>query len=433
MSNSKWSIYDSQIAKLIADGMNPEHHSAIARAILGDDAAYYDVTLLRTYVKRHWKRICEETGQQFTFTETKQYKSEDSPKGMFPAAKSDGSIMTIDEFCRHYKLEPSQVKSYKLVTHNGSAFYNIASHTINDVDPLEAITPEFIEELVKKHTKVKYQKSLQFSDVEFFDRLVFTDAHLGMETTSETSMYSDPWDEQAILARLEVMIESMGRYRRGNELYITDLGDFMDGYNGYTARNDHKLPQNMTTQKAFDLGVEFKLRILDAAVEKYQRVFLDNICNDNHGGTLAYLVNSAVEKIANHRYIKGEVIVRNHKKFISHFEAFNRVFVISHGKDQQFMKAGMKASPSMDNIMKIDGYIKTNGLYKYENITFDKGDSHQCILDFTTSDDFAYLSYPSFAPQSEWVQTNYKKGRSGFVIQNFDINTKVITFTPIFF
>ena len=35
------------------------------------------------------------------------------------------------------------------------------------------------------------------------------------------------------------------------------------------------------------------------------------------------------------------------------------------------------------------------------------------------SDDFDYYNYPAGSPSSQWVQNNFKKGRRGFVIENF--------------
>lgn len=422
--NPKYAQYEQQIQAMFAEGLRS---SKIATRILGS-SSHEEWIPLRSYIQRRQSK-----GDTIPHPLQNVAVGEKQQRWSPTALKEDGTLMNLREFCEVYGLNYEEARGAKLVNHSGLPTYNIASVVNREDEPLSFFTPEFVEDLVKKHTKVRYQKALTFDKPDFFDRLVITDAHIGMETISETTMYEYPWDRAAIDARLEIVIDSLKKYKRGNDLYITDLGDFMDGYNGNTSRAGHPLPQNMTTQQAFDYALEFKLRLLDNAVQVYTRVFLDNVCNDNHGGTLAYLVNSAVEKIAQHRYMKDEVVVRNHKKFLSHFVVGNRAFVISHGKDQAFMKSGMSPKAKPDDITKVDGYIKANGLYAYPFITFDKGDSHQCILDLATSDDFFYLSYPSFAPQSEWVQTNYKKGRSGFVIQNFDIQTGVVTFTPIFF
>ncbi len=41
------------------------------------------------------------------------------------AWNNKGYMMDIDEYCEHYKLPRNDVKSYKLVSHTGTPFYNI--------------------------------------------------------------------------------------------------------------------------------------------------------------------------------------------------------------------------------------------------------------------------------------------------------------------
>jgi hypothetical protein len=422
---SKWSQYDEQIKAAYSDGNTKTYH--IAKLILGAEADKYDLDVFRTYIKRNFSTTPNDLGN-VTTTETKQYNY----AAVLSARKEDGGIMSAKEFCQHYGLPYEEAKSYKLLTHTKYPTYNIASHNVNE-DEREQITPELIEAIVKKHIRpIYFAQPKSIKECNFVDRVVFTDTHIGMEVSSATSQYDGDWKPATILNRFKQMMQMLSKYKRGSELYLIDLGDYMDGYDGFTARKEHKLPQCMDTQEAFDLGVECKLLILDAAIQMYDHVTLDNVCNDNHGGSFAYLVNSAVEKIALHRYGKN-VQVRNHRKFINHYIIKNRAFVFSHGKDEKFMKRGMKASPDLTDIQKVDAYCKSNGLYAYPEITFEKGDSHQAILDFSTSDDFAYLSYLSFAPQSEWVQTNFKQGKSGFVIQNINFEDKAISFTPVFF
>jgi hypothetical protein len=69
---------------------------------------------------------------------------------------------------------------------------------------------------------------------------------------------------------------------------------------------------------------------------------------------------------------------------------------------------------------KIDQYLKQNKIYKdSELIIFCKGDSHLCLFDNCTSDDFLYWNYPALSPSSNWIKNNFKMGRRGFVCESF--------------
>ena len=278
----------------------------------------------------------------------------------------------------------------------------------------------FIEDLIKKHIKPIKQTNHAKELTNTFDRLVFTDVHIGMDTNKDGyAMYSTKWDEAEIFNRLTSMVENVKLNAKSNILYIDDLGDYLDGWDGETTRKGHKLPQNMDNQKAFDVAVSFKVQLIDMLISSYDNIIMNNICEDNHAGSFGYIVNSAVKQICELKYSNVNVI--NHRSFINHYYVGKHCFVISHGKDSKNLKFGFKPVLDTKQIEKIDGYLKHNNIYKNsEFIEFSKGDSHQMIFDYATSDDFDYFNYPAFSPSSEWVQTNFKKGRSGYVMFNIE-------------
>lgn len=254
----------------------------------------------------------------------------------------------------------------------------------------------------------------------FYDRTVYTDAHVGM-TPNENgfSLYGGKWDEDEIMHRGGKIASHTLEHQKSDILILDDLGDFMDGYDGETVRKGHKLPQNMDNETAFDIGLKFKLSKVDALAPKYKKIVCNNICNDNHAGSFGYIVNSAFKSVIEARY--DNVTVNNHRSFISHYFMGNKCFIITHGKDGKNLKFGFKPVLDPKQIEKIESYIKHHKLYDYD-IEFSKGDSHQFIFDYSTSDSFDYCNYPALSPSSEWVQTNFKKGSSGFVTFNYKEN-----------
>ena len=280
---------------------------------------------------------------------------------------------------------------------------------INEID---------FEAIIKKHiTPYQLTPVSKNTGVFTFDRLVFTDVHIGMTTNKNGfSLYGGKWDEQQIDKNLDSMISHTLENRCGKTLIIDELGDFMDGWDGQTVRKGHELPQNMDNEKAFDVGFSFKIKLIDALAPHYNKIICNNICNDNHAGSFGYVVNSAFKKFIEQRY--NHVIVNNVRKFIDHYLYGKNCFIISHGKDGKHLKFGFKPVLDTKQIEKIDNYIKEHKLQDYI-IEFSKGDSHQKIFDESTSDTFDYYNYPAFSPSSEWVQSNFKKGFSGFELFNY--------------
>jgi hypothetical protein len=260
-----------------------------------------------------------------------------------------------------------------------------------------------------------------------FDRLVFTDTHIGMTPNEDGySLYGGKWDAEEVSWRLAEIVNHAISNQKSNTLYIDDLGDFFDGFDGKTVRREHDLPQNMDNQKAFDVGFEFKRRMIESLLRNYDKIICHNVCESNHSSSFDYIVNSAI-KVYMEKCYEGRVEVVNHRRFIEHYNVGKYIFILTHGKDSKCLKFGFK--PHLDAIQegKINNYIDEHYLLQSGSIIeFSKGDSHQYLFDNSTSDRFNYYNYPALSPSSNWVQTGFKKGKSGIVFFNYSESGKSI-------
>lgn len=330
----------------------------------------------------------------------------------------DGNIISITE---KLQSEPIQVPD------NHEIIRTSTNKTTGQQWVITAPKKETIEEntinfekIIKKHIKPVDKDIKKVKSKYLFDRLVYTDVHIGMETNENGfSLYGGKWDEKEIRKRLKAIITHTIANKKSNVLVIDDLGDFMDGWDGETVRKGHRLPQNMDNEKAFDLGVYFKVYLIDVLINHYDKIVCNNVCNDNHAGSFAYVVNSSVKQILEQKY--KNVKVNNIRKFIDHYFIGKYCFILTHGKDGKNLKFGFKPFLDPKQIEKIKNYIDHhNILAKSEFIEFSKGDSHQKVFDESSSDTFDYYNYGALSPSSEWVQTNFKKGKSFFEFFNFD-------------
>ena len=356
---------------------------------------------------------------------------EKEPKG-FTAIGPDGKLMSMEKYCDHYGLDFLKIRSYKLISHSGIPFYNIVFYSPEEETVIDISSN--LEEVVKKYISRVPTPSVSFKKSKWFDRVVYTDTHIGMNVNGKDgdSLYEGKWDKEELLNRLALMVSHIKNNQRSNTLVVDDLGDFLDGLGGQTTRKGHELPQNMNDKEVFDLALEFKIRLVDSLVYDYEKIVCNNITNDNHSGVFSYFVSSAVKQILEAKY-PGKVEVNSIKKFMHHYSIGKHTFVISHGKDIGEQKFGFK--PKLDAIQaeKIDQYCKENRLYNGNFIEFSKGDSHQAIYDDTTSNDFSYYNYPAFSPPSNWVKTNFKNSKSGFNFFNVDEESNIKISIPYWF
>lgn len=238
------------------------------------------------------------------------------------------------------------------------------------------------------------------------------------------SLYDGVWNESELYKRGEVFVNEVIKNQKSDFLFLNDLGDYMDGWDGLTTRGGHALPQNMDNQKAFDVGLRFKIMLIDALFRHYNKIHLVNICNDNHAGSFGYIVNSALKTYLELKY--GDAIqIDNQRKFIDHYIIDNRCFILTHGKDDKSLKFGFKPQLDAVQIEKIKNYIDEYKLHQYQ-IEFSKGDSHQLLFDHTSSTAFEYQNFGAFSPPSDWVKTNFKNTISCFTTFNYYEKQKTI-------
>jgi hypothetical protein len=282
------------------------------------------------------------------------------------------------------------------------------------------------EKLLENAPKIKTEKVKRSVYEGEFDKLVFTDVHIGMDSSDKgRSLYPSEWNEDILFERLSKMIDYTLAKQNSNVLYILDLGDYLDGFNAQTTRGGHSLPQNMSNQKAFDVGFLFKTMLITHLSPFYDKIYVRNICNDNHSGDFAYFVNQFFKT-----YVERDlqnVVITNQTSFIDHELIGNYCFVTTHGKDTHNLKFGFRPKIDANQINKIVGYLNTNQLLnKGYEIIFEKGDSHLYLFDSSSSDVFKYYNYPAFSPSSNWVMTNFQLGKSGFIHFNYGKEQKSI-------
>jgi hypothetical protein len=318
--------------------------------------------------------------------------------------------------CERVGIDPSKVDAYWHKSKHFSLKVKGDSNEATSIDFDRIISECFNDKTMVRKVPNKYTDKT-------FDRLVWTDVHVGMDASRNgLALYPVDWGSESLMSRINEMIEFVVINKSSDTLVIDELGDYMDGWDGETTRKGHKLPQNMTNEEAFDVGLKAKIFLIDSLSKVYKHILCNNICEDNHAGAFGYVVNSAFKQVVDHKYNNVEVV--NHQKFINHYIIGSHAFIITHGKDSRNLKFGFKPILDPRTSEKISQYIRHNSDLRFvENMEFSKGDSHQCLFDMCTSDEFDYFNYPAFSPSSEWVQTNFKKGRSGFVMQNISMHT----------
>lgn len=166
-----------------------------------------------------------------TVTETNQYKS----KPKMSALKPDGSMMNIREYCEHYGIDFEDVRSYKLVSHTGIPYYNIASRSFDQIDPVE--WEKVREEIKKDLSSIKYKTKTSTKTGKRTVVVTIADLHFGayIDGLIKTHKFS-----------ISILVDKLKEIARitntlsADKVHVHILGDLIESFTGLNHKNSWK-------------------------------------------------------------------------------------------------------------------------------------------------------------------------------------------------
>jgi len=346
------------------------------------------------------------------------------------------NLRRIEDEAISQGLNPKDVKHGWLKTKESSLFFKNPLFSDGGLD--ELAIARVVDRLVEKHKTTFVRKSIPKPEKEsdVLLKVIVSDAHVGMNPNPDgnalfqyeynSEIYQESMDK--ILTSVEKEFSTYGFF---DEIHILDLGDLADGWNGYTTRGGHELPQNLTNDQVFELCVDTKVSMIRELVEsnKANRIILRSICNDNHSGDFGLIINLTIKKMINLLYRDEVVEVDIIRRFIEHRIYGDHCFILTHGKDKKERKIGFPIVLNDNAIRIINDYIEHYEI-RSKFIHVEKGDLHQ--IGYQRTKKFDYRNYMSFAPPSSWIQHNFGDSYSGYSTQVVHKETNDICHTDYF-
>lgn len=233
--------------------------------------------------------------------------------------------------------------------------------------------------------------------------LYLSDMHIGAYV-SPLSIYSNPYDKDEVIRRINIILNRVHdlheTYKGFDNIYVCNLGDSLDGYNGQTTRGGHSLPQNMCNKEQIHTFI-FVMNYLFTELNKleYNKMHYYCVGESNHDGDFGYAANVALETILANKGVNCTIF----DKFIGEFKAGETTFILCHGKDNKDMFKNLPLTLNIKTENFINEYLDTKGISG--NVIFIKGDLHQSATTYGRR--FTYRSVGSLFGSSEWMHKNF--------------------------
>jgi hypothetical protein len=313
----------------------------------------------------------------------------------------------------------------------------------------EQLLKDAQKELVDLKSKFKDWESLinnlNIDDIEPFEikfeetdgekaLVVFlSDQHVGAHTKEE-SIYDNDYNEKEfnnrMIKTLEMVRGQLALYGRFDRIFIVNLGDALDGFNGQTTRGGHGLPQNLNNRGQFNVYLEGMIKFFETLYEMDAANNIDYYCvgDDNHSGDFGFFANKALEIYLSIKF--PNMVIDIFDKFIGTMEYGDHMYILSHGKDKEDKKHGFKLelNPATENFF--NEYVHRKNI-KNKHITVACGDLHQSLTQHAKR--FRWKRVLSMYGASKWIHTNFGFSRAGLNYEVIDKNKEEITEGIIWF
>lgn len=168
-----------------------------------------------------------------TTTTTAQY----SKRKVLTAYDQDGKLMNIEQYCNYYGIPFDQAKTYKLVTHTGVPFYNIASNIINE--PTEdLIDADELRQLISEDLKgYKYKSNPKAIYNKKINVVKISDLHFGAYI--DNLIKSKDYSISILAERLRDAADIINS-DPSEEVHVHILGDLIESFTGLNHKNSWK-------------------------------------------------------------------------------------------------------------------------------------------------------------------------------------------------
>ena len=249
--------------------------------------------------------------------------------------------------------------------------------------------------------------------------IYLSDIHLGASLESG-ALYKENnnYGFEEAKRRLSEVIDRISDLGSFGTVNICLLGDNIDccGHFGKTSRLDHEMPENMDPREQFNKFIELYdwfIRSLDenGIVEKEINVY--SVPFGNHAGNYEYALNTTLKYYTQARFPNINFTLFD--QFFGVFEQNNIKFILTHGKDEKFMKKGLPLNVDDKNKVKIYEWLDDNKLYG-DNIHIIKGDLHSNNLNSCKR--FTYRNVLSLFGASDY--SNYGFSRNSYGV-SYDV------------
>ena len=288
-----------------------------------------------------------------------------------------GVMLNIDEYCEFYNLPRNDIKSYKLVSHSGTPFFNILFKEQLPEDV--GVNFDKVKELLKKEVKnvYKYKPNKNYKKGEGV--LKWSDLHFG--SYIRNIMHVEDFDKDILLDGLLESIEECNDFGfKTTHVHIN--GDLIESFSGLNHINSW---QSMDKDMIGANAVKMCSKMLDSAFQKIDNLGCIKIIAGNHDRTSKMndedVKGGAADLIAFCLELMGydvefhPYVITHHVDGINHINLHGDKGISKRTTDKIILDYGVQGEYNLINEGHLHSVIEKLSIKQRENFEIVKDDS----------------------------------------------------------
>ena len=243
--------------------------------------------------------------------------------------------------------------------------------------------------------------------------IYLSDIHLGADVETG-ALFKENLDYgfNEAKRRLSEVLDKVYELGSFDVVNICLMGDNIDccGHKGYTASMTHQMPENMDPRDQFNKFIELYdwfIRSINENNIAEKKINVYSVPAGNHGGSYEFALNNTLKYYTEARFPNIKFTLFD--QFFGVFKQNGISYVLTHGKNYQFMKRGLPLNIDDKNKVKIYEWLDDNKLYG-DNIHIIKGDLHSNNMNSCKR--FTYRNVLSLFGASDY--SNYGFSRNSY-------------------
>jgi len=397
----RWAKYYDKIHAVISEDSSLGYATLARKALerIGIEPHKENIDRLRKWIKRNMfgEQKDESTDSS---TDTQEYGSSQQMTALHP---DTGKVMPIQEYCKHYGLNPDDVTSHKLVSHTGVPYYNVVFRKQKGGVSRDQVA-KYIERALSQFKPKDEPISIRGTRPAVH---CISDIHIGQRVKKDEMINLKEYTPEVACQKLRVIADLINAQPNSENTLIL-CGDILEAVQLMHISQYREIDADLTGAKGIKLATQMLHEHLLNRIYNLGKIYLPSSNHGRLGGSNKDDGNRGDAELLIAQFLEGIGYETEYADAVGKFKMGNISFMYTHGQLPLLKK-------SAAHLIQEFGYMDRDYVCMVSGHTHKHGAETSTIVR-NVGRGYIHLSAPAITTGGEYsVDSGFSSGFSGFL------------------